>query len=334
MKIMKNSFYIFCITFALFCSVFAVKAQQKDKRATVSLSSGITLTFTSKTEPASYGLKDIGSFEAAGKNSVVHRAYLDQANRVYFGYDVVVENTGEAGEYKLTFKPLSPIKYVFVSNDVITDRGEKTTRSGELKAMALQKYPEPQQIRNGDTVEFEVLINPKTGVKIIDSIKVSLSFNAPPPSQKNQVSKPFSKSNEDAAADFSVDEIELSIKNSQLRVGDKWLTGRGNDSKFDISGALLWLYLPNQGRFIFSLVSRKGYDFQKIGTVQSNKISFTMDDVKYDWISDSPIVTGGNKRWNLWVLHDPGFRPNVALSKQIPYQAGSASQIEQLIKKK
>lgn len=332
---MKNSFYVFCISLALLCSPLMVKAQQpKNKNAVVSLSSGITLTFTSKTDPESYGFKDIGSFEVAGENGVVHRAYLDQASSVYFGYDVVVESTGEYGEYKLTFRPLTTIKYIFISNDVITDQGrKKTSRSGELKAMALQKYPEPQRIRNGDTVEFEVLINPKTGVKIIDSIKVSLSLNNSMPPRKISDEKSLPIKNEEAA-DFNVDEIELTIKNPQLRVNDKSLLKSRNAPKIEASGTLVWFYLPEYGRFILSLVPRKGYGFQKIGTVQNNKINFTIGGVKYDWISDSPVVTGGNKRWNLWVLHEPDYRPTVALSKQLPYQAGAARRIEQLAKKK
>lgn len=330
---MKNSFYIFCISLAFFCSALDVKAQQsKNKNAVVSLSSGVTLTFTSKTDPESYSLRDIGSFEVAGKNGVVHRAYLDQESGVYFGYDVVVESLDGPGEYKLIFKPLSSIKYIFVSNEVVTDRGQKTSRSGELKAMALQKYPEPQRIRNGDTVEFEVLINPKTGVKIIDSIKVSLSFdNSSAP--KSRINESLPKSNEDAA-DFSVEEIELTIKNPELKVNDKLLAKSVDDSKIDASGTLVWFYLPNHGRFILSLIPRKGYGFQKTGTVQGNKISFTWGGVKYDWISGSPVVTSGNQRWNLWVLHDPDYRPKAALSKRVSYQTGSAGRIDQLVKKK
>jgi hypothetical protein len=50
----------------------------------------------------------------------------------------------------------------------------------------------------------------------------------------------------------------------------------------------------------------EGYDFQKVGRIENNKISFTLGGDVYEWTSSAPVVgNGGN--WNLWVLHDPAY---------------------------
>jgi hypothetical protein len=79
-------------------------------------------------------------------------------------------------------------------------------------------------------------------------------------------------------------------------------------SKLGCEGSLLWIYIPDRGRFIFSLVPREGYAFQKIGMLDDNRIEFELNGEFYEWTSgDSILSTGGV--WNLWVLHDPDYTP-------------------------
>ena len=81
-----------------------------------------------------------------------------------------------------------------------------------------------------------------------------------------------------------------------------------NKSKIGASGALLWFYVPERGRFIFSLVPRDGYEFEKIAVLDENKIAFTANGERYEWSSETPILPNGGT-WNLWVLHDPNYTP-------------------------
>jgi hypothetical protein len=71
---------------------------------------------------------------------------------------------------------------------------------------------------------------------------------------------------------------------------------------------LLWFYVPDRGRFIFSLVPREGYNFAKIAVLDGNKIEFTVNNEKYEWISSESILPNGGT-WNLWVLHDTKYTP-------------------------
>jgi len=76
----------------------------------------------------------------------------------------------------------------------------------------------------------------------------------------------------------------------------------------NLGGALLWCYVEGQGRFIFSLVPREGYQFQKIGIINENRIEFTVKGKHFEWLSGSPILPNGGI-WNIWVLHDPTYVP-------------------------
>jgi hypothetical protein len=55
----------------------------------------------------------------------------------------------------------------------------------------------------------------------------------------------------------------------------------------------LWFYVPERGRFIFSLVPREGYSFEKIGILEGNKIEFVINGERYEWVSGVEILASG-----------------------------------------
>jgi hypothetical protein len=80
---------------------------------------------------------------------------------------------------------------------------------------------------------------------------------------------------------------------------------------------LLWFYIPDRGRFIFSLVPREGYEFAKIAVVDDNRIEFTVNNERYEWLSSESILPNGGT-WNLWVLHDPYYTPLFGSESRVP----------------
>jgi hypothetical protein len=94
------------------------------------------------------------------------------------------------------------------------------------------------------------------------------------------------------------------------------LVGTGKPGT-DFTGALIWCYVEGHGRIIFSLVPRDGYQFQKVGIITDNKIEFTLQGKRFEWLSSAPILPNGGS-WNLWVLHDPKYLPfgTLQISKQ------------------
>src|SRR6185369_8949564 len=85
-------------------------------------------------------------------------------------------------------------------------------------------------------------------------------------------------------------------------------------------GALLWLYIPERGRFIFSLVPREGYEFEKVAVLDENRIVFTLNNEQYEWLSAASILPNGGT-WNLWVLHDTNYTPLFGSDKPLPRTA-------------
>jgi hypothetical protein len=230
------------------------------------------------------------------------------------------------------------------SLDVLVNQQAKA-----LTELKLPKYPEPQIVQRGDTLALDVLVNPQTGVKVIDMVKITTSSgNQTTVSSGSGYARATSTttvttaSNNQTAStggsltanDFTVDAVELKMTSSQLLLNGEKIFGGERDNRLGVKGALIWFYLADKGRFILSLTPRPGYDFQKIGTIENNRIIFTIKNDTYEWISDAPIVAGTDGRWNLWVLHEPGFRSGVVFGQSSRYLIGASNIADYTQKKK
>src|SRR5215469_14426561 len=87
-----------------------------------------------------------------------HRYFVDDVNRTYFGYDLEVKPVPENGKFIVSVMPLNLAS-------------SESTRG--LVPISLARYPEPQTLEEGDLYLLEVLVNRKTGEKIIDEIGVA-----------------------------------------------------------------------------------------------------------------------------------------------------------------
>jgi hypothetical protein len=166
------------------------------------------------------------------------------------------------------------------------------------------KSTTPQTLDDGDAVSLELLVNNESGVKIVDV--VSVTFDRATLRESHLESAP---------KDFTLDAVELGVKNYSLLINGTLV----NKSKSTIgfTGTLLWFYIPDRGRFIFSLVPREGYEFAKIAVVDDNRIEFTLNNERYEWLSSESILPNGGT-WNLWVLHDTHYTPLFGSESSVP----------------
>ncbi|HEY0080801.1 MAG TPA: hypothetical protein VGB73_19520 [Pyrinomonadaceae bacterium] len=230
---------------------------------------------------------------AAG--NVIHRTLVDNFGNFIFGYDLLVEPVAGSKRFKISVRPLSA-EYEKQLRRAPVAVTSKRGAQGSLSVSTLPRPAEAQIIEDGDGFALDLLVNSQTGVRIVDVVKVSFDRT-----------KLWEVQMDSPARDFTLDKVELSVRDYELLVDGEQLAGGKPTS--GTTGALLWLYIPDRGRFIFSLIPRAGYDFQKVGVVEENKISFTFGGKKYEWISSAPIVgRGGN--WNLWVLLDADYVPD------------------------
>jgi hypothetical protein len=99
------------------------------------------------------------------------------------------------------------------------------------------------------------------------------------------------------------------------------------ESGGSVSGKVVWFCLPDKGPFVLSTNPHDGYDFNKVGVIKGNTISFTHDSNYYEWVSTSQVVSDGAER-DLWLLVDEKYR-NVCF-KGVSF--GCASPFEEFIK--
>lgn len=299
---MKNR--IWPLLLCVHCLGLVVLAQVSPKRQVVlQVSNGGFVSFKSETSAIddkhisdSQSLASlIHSQAVTDENFVVHRVLTDSEHRVIFGYDLWVNPNPVTRTFSLAVLPADEVfRRTFLKDSALKPTDPFATFPNSTK---------PQTLDDGDAVELELLVNEKAGVKIVDVVRVTFDS-----------SRLFEKSLV-PPKDFTLDAVALSIKSYELFV-DGTLTGKGK-STVGCTGALLWFYLPERGRFIFSLVPREGYAFLKAGILEGNRIEFVANGRHYEWVSNAPILPNGGT-WNLWVLQDKSYTPLFGPDKPIP----------------
>jgi len=232
-----------------------------------------------------------------GENRIIHRVLTDAQENVVFGYDLWVSADPLTKKFSIAVLP--------------ADEAFRRTFLKDFTPLPLNRpfatFPRsttPQTLDDGDAVSLELLVNQESGVKIVDVVKVT--FDRSTLRESNLQSAP---------RDFTLDAIALAVKNYQLSIDGNVVSK--SKSKIGCTGALLWFYVPERGRFIFSLVPREGYEFQKIGVLDGNKIEFAVNGERYEWVSSTSILPNGGA-WNLWVLHDTRYTPLFGIESPAP----------------
>jgi hypothetical protein len=292
---------ILTLALCLLALSFMATAQEPAKRQMiVPLTEGGFVGFKSETswtdtKKASADLQRVPAVLSAQPlaedNQVIHRVLQDTAGRFIFGYDLWVAPNPAAKQFKIVVRPLDP---QYESKLRAGNPSEGEPSQSEIIS-TFPKATGPQTLDDGDAFSLDLLVNQNTGVKIVDIVSVAFDRAKMRDSSPGMLPR-----------DFTLDAVELTVKDYRLLVnGNVVSVGRSTKG---CAGALLWFYVPKRGRFIFSLVPREGYEFQKVGIIEDNRIEFTVSGSRFEWLSSSPILPGGGI-WNLWVLHDPNYTP-------------------------
>jgi hypothetical protein len=286
------------IALLLFSLTSLAAAQESARRnVVVTLTDGGFVAFKSETAWAS-GASDAASSSKTSipqgefrteafvdENRVIHRMLADAAGNYVFGYDVLIEAVPASKTFTIAVGPLD-------------SQIETKLQSSALPHTSIATLPqsaEPQILDDGDSFALDLLVNQKMGVKIVDVVKVSFDR-----------SNLWDDNPRTLPRDFTLDAVPLRVIDFRLLVDGNLVAAGKPGTKF--SGALIWCYVEGAGRFIFSLVPREGFQFQKVGIVADNRIEFTLKGKHYEWLSSEPILPSGGS-WNLWMLHDPTYSP-------------------------
>jgi hypothetical protein len=177
------------------------------------------------------------------------RTLLDNLNHAYFGYELFLEPR-QPGTYLATFGKLGVTPLNLAGNGNL-QRSINADGSANLDwtLLPLPEIPNPRLIQDGDSLSIVLFIDPSTGGKLIDDISISPPLRVSR-FQQVTISAPPAPTVSGPARDFSTADAELQIGAPRAVT----LNGLhlGSIALRNVRGPLVWLYLPDLGRYVFS----------------------------------------------------------------------------------
>jgi hypothetical protein len=289
---------------AVFVLLVVTAAVPAAAQVSVSDSNGIEVQMTARMEP---GSARVPSGVIAANVGRYHRVVLDRSQRRYFAYDLLVDPKDGSEALQVRIEPFSLSATELAATQMVDP---------SWTPIPLLKYPLVPGVRAGDTVAIDLLENPATGQKVVDYLE-------------------FKRSNPATAelsplGDLSLADVEFQLENFRISLNGTVLDASTRVGG-SISGAAVWFYLPERGRFVMSLLPNPKLGFRRAGEVSNRSLTFTEGRERYDIQSTSRIVPAGG-RFNLYVLHDPKWRPTRVVSN-LPLIVGAADRAEWLAAK-
>ena len=263
--------------------------------------------------------------------NVIHRVMFDRARKVYFGYDARVSaggrvTVGQPDEvlYSVTFAPLS------MTSELRKVLGPDTEG---WKLLPAPRFPAKEtRIRPGEAIELALLSNDTWGQTLTEYVTVQealprISFDPP---RRREFVFPGGTTRDFSAADAMLSLIEPRVTWTvrPATAGQEFNTRRNLATRGDAQGGVVWVYLPGAGRFLLSLIPRG--EFTRAGTVRGTSLTFTAARNTYNITSASRIAPG-DAAFNVYVLHQPGWKPDYPNANVDTVHIGAADRAEYLL---
>jgi hypothetical protein len=266
---------------------------------------GVTFSHETRLEPPTPGISKICGGTLT-ENNVAKHHLCDVARQTCFGYDVTVEPLAD-GRFQFKFSPLTitPQKMHEIFPEV---------KSWTL--LPLPQNPVTQVVRAGDVLVLDLFVNPSTGQKIVDYIKVMGGQG-----RRLVATGP--------AREFSVADAPLEISSPRLEINGKLLEATAQHSG-GVSGSPLWIYIRGRGRFVFSLAPRADLGFQKAGEVRGSTMTWRWGTDEYSLNSDRRIAPGPDA-YLLYVFNDPAYQPG-GDRPRAEFLMGAGGRLESLLR--
>ena len=253
---------------ALF-SLFLVASPVMAGSATMN---GITFSYEIRLEPAMPMMR-LGSGVLVDKT--VKRHLWDTSNKAFFGYDVSMDVMAD-GRYLFRFSALT-----------LTPQKMEELYPGTQgwRMIALPSVPPMQILSEGDTLALDLFVNPSTGQKVVDYLKVeraqgrSLTASGP-------------------ARDLALSDVSMELRRPNFSVNGKQVA----QSRGTVIAALPWLYYETHGCFYFSLVPRP--DYQRAGEIRGSTMKWRWGSDEFAVNTDGEIAPAHHRAYNLYVSYE------------------------------
>lgn len=257
------------------------------------------------------------TFDQAAPNQV-HRLLMDRTKRVYFGYTVVVEP--QPGQmFRLTFHS-------------VTLTPELRRRLGDEAAswtsLPWTKFPAPQTIRSGEVLQLSLLANENWGQQLTEFLTVQEVSRREGFFSLNGTTREFASA-AGAPRDFTVSDVMLRLREPRV-----FINGRFEESSSrtlgEETGGVVWIYVPTRGRFLLTVVPSPKQGFTRAGEIRGSSLRFTVGANTYAVNSGSRIAPG-TAAYNLYVLHQPEWRPSYPNANVDIVSIGAADSVEVIL---
>ena len=270
------------------------------------------------TPPFSTGF---GTAYANTPAGLVHRVLLDRVKKVYFGYSVQIEPLPEGRTYRLTFQPLSltpELNQQLIGNDAV----------GWTRLPA-PRFPSPRTVHSGEVLELNLLTNAGWGQTLTEFVTVQAQEPARAEGfQVQRAPREFTFAG-GTPRDFRAEDVDLRLREPRVSIN-----GHVDESSLktigDEAGPIVWIYVPNRGRFLLSLIPRPELGFRRTGEIRGSSLRFTVGGDTFSIASGSRVAPG-QSAFNLYVLHQPTWRPAYANANLDAFAIGSADRAEYLV---
>jgi len=260
------------------------------------------------------------STRSTDSNGVIHRVMLDRLGRTYFGYDVLVDVLPESNTFRVTFRPL--VMTSAMAQGLSMDSWSAWT------PLAAPRFPPPQTVRSGEIMELTLLTNSATNQKIVDYVAIQEPTVKGTPVHPPQ-DRDFSYAT-GTARDITSNDVEMWIKAPRLTINGKLEESTALHSD-DVTGAFIWFYVPKHGLFILTLGPHAELGFHKAGEVRGSSLLFTLGTDSYT-LSAGARIAPGQAAFNLYVLHEPDWKPAYLFADVSAFSIGATNQFESISK--
>ena len=251
----------------------------------------------------------------------VHRMLLDRATRVYFGYTVRIEGLTETSTFRLTFQPLA------LTEELQKRLGDD---AASWKALAIPRFPAPSTIRSGEVLALNLLSNEAWGQTVTEYVTVEEQRPRPQGFQTlGATARDFTFA-PGTARDFTVADAGLRLRDPRIFINGKFDPASARTFGEE-TGSVVWVYLPQRGRFLLSLVPNTKHGFRRAGEIRGSSIRFTVGKDVFSVNSDGPIAAGTSP-YNVYVLHQPSWKPSYPNANVDIAIIGAADRVEDALR--
>jgi len=287
---------ISALVFLLVSGAVALQAQQI--RSSIWTTDQFVLRYQTMLEPARPKGQPLNIGGGGFNDSITqHRILTDDEHKKFFGYDLQVTVLG-GGQFQLNFRPLTTVMI------------RKTLDLDKWTEISLPSVPASLSVKDGDTVALDLLVNPGSGEKIVEYFTVS------DPSTSGS-----------SVRDLQMGDIQMALASPQLHINGKSWEWNHGDSHGSASGAILWVYVPDRGRFLISFQPHADLGFRPAGEAKGPQIKFTWNGETYELKGTERVLPAAGA-WNVYVYQDQAYQPTYP-----PSLYGGADKPESLIRR-